>query len=108
MSIGSEDMAEEIMPYLGLLGQLGYDPEKSFFHLTNDGAGFQIVDLQTDRRLLGEADLESLEAGNLNQGFYEFDQTKFIRPVLLENLDQGWQEQLVPIEIIISGLKINS
>jgi hypothetical protein len=91
---------------LGLLGQLGYDPEKSCFHLTNDGAGFQIVDIQTDRGLLGEADLESLEAGNLSQGFYEFDQTKFMRPVLLGNLGQGWQEQLVPIETIISGIKI--
>jgi hypothetical protein len=87
-----------------LLGELGYDPEKSCFHLANDGAVFQIIDLKTDKKLLGEADLEKLEASNLNNGFYEFDQTQFMRPVLLEHLGSGWRKELVPIETVISRI----
>ena len=93
---------------LGLLGQVGYDPEKSCFHLTRDITGFQIVDMRTNESLLGESDIESLEVANLNIGFYEFDQTKFMRPVLLGGLGHEWQEQLVPVETIIAGMEIDS
>jgi hypothetical protein len=93
---------------LGLLGQVGYDPEKSFFHLTRDITGFQIVDMRTNESLLGESDIEHLEVANLNIGFYGFDQTKFMRPVILGSLGHEWQEQLVPVETIIEGMEIDS
>jgi hypothetical protein len=83
----------------GLIVQFVYCQDISGIHLTKDSAGFQIVNLETGERLLGEADLESLDADNLNRGFHEFDQTKYIRPVLLENLGQSWKEKLVPIYI---------
>ena len=44
---------------LGLLGQVGYDPEKSCFHLTRDLTGFQIVDMRTHESLLGGSDIET-------------------------------------------------
>jgi hypothetical protein len=91
-----------------VLGQIGYDPEKSCFHLVIEGKDFQIIDLKTDQRLLGEFDMEKLEAGGLNKGFYEFDQTQFMRPVLIEHLGHGWEEVLVPIETIISKIKTSS
>jgi hypothetical protein len=91
-----------------LLGQIGYDPEKSCFHLVIEGKDFQIIDLKTDQRLLGEFDMEKLEAGGLNKGFYEFDQTQFMRPVLIEHLGHGWKKELVPIETIISRIKNSS
>lgn len=93
---------------LGLLGQVGYDPEKSCFHLTRDLTGFQIVDMRTHENLLGGSDNESLEVANLNLGFYGFDQTKFMRPVILGSLGHEWQEQLVPVETIIAGMEIDS
>ena len=99
--------AARLEAILSLLGQLGYDPEKSCFHLTRDGTGFQIVNLRTDEGLLGESDIESLETSNLNTGFYEFDQTKFMRPVLLGSFGHGWQDQLVPIEAIIAGMNLD-
>ena len=93
---------------LGLIGQLGYGQDISGIHLTKDSAGFQIVDLTTGDWLLGEADLEALGIDNLNRGFHEFDQTKYMRPVLLGNLGQNWQEKLVPIESIISAMNVDS
>jgi hypothetical protein len=93
---------------LDLIGQLGYGQDILGIHLTKDSAGFQIVDLETGDRLLGEADLEALGVDNLNRGFHEFDQTKYMRPVLLGNLGQSWQEKLVPIESIISAVNIDS
>jgi hypothetical protein len=89
---------------LYFLAELGYDAENSCFHLASDRAGLQIVDLKTDERLLGKADLEKLEANNLNMGFYWFDQTQFMRPVLLEHIGRGWEKELVPIEAIISKI----
>jgi hypothetical protein len=93
---------------LGLIGQLGYGQDIPGIHLTKDSAGFQIVNLVTGDRLLGEADLEALGVDNLNRGFHEFDQTKYMRPVLLGNLGQSWQEKLVPVESIISAVNIDS
>lgn len=93
---------------INLLGQLSFDKEELLFHLTRDDAGFQIVDMKTDQGLLGEADLETLDADNLNRGFHEFDQTKYMRPVLLGTLGQNWHEKLVPIESIIAAAHIKS
>jgi len=101
--------AARLEAILGLLGQIGYDQEKSCYHLTREGAGFQIVDLGTDERLLGESDMEMLEAANLNTGFHEFDQTKYLRPVLLgDDPNQDWQEQLVPVESIMDRMDIDT
>ena len=94
---------ETIYHFIGLTG---YKPGKSCFHLLSDGAGFQIIDLKTNERLLGETDMKELEAANLNTGFFEFDQTQFMRPVLLEHLGQGWERELVPIESVISRIKV--
>jgi hypothetical protein len=93
---------------LSQIGQLDYNQDASEIHLTKDRAGFQIEDLKTGERLLGEADQENLDEDNLNRGFHEFDQTKYMRPVLLGNLGQSWQEKLVPIESIISAINIDS
>lgn len=94
---------------LSFLKKPGFDPDWSCYHLTRDGAGFQIVDLGTDERLLGESDMEMLEAANLNTGFHEFDQTKYMRPVLLgDGPNQDWQEQLVPVESIMDRMDINT
>jgi hypothetical protein len=93
---------------LALIGQLGYSQDISGIHLTKDSAGFQIVDLKTGDGLLSESDQESLDEDNLNRGFHEFDQTKYMRPVLLGNLGQSWQEKLVPVESIIAAANIDS
>jgi hypothetical protein len=91
-----------------LLGQLGYDREESCFHLVSEGKDFQIIDLKTDQRLLGESDMEEVDDSNLNAGFYEFDQTQFMRPVLMEHLGTEWDKELVPIETIIARIKNSS
>jgi hypothetical protein len=90
------------------LGELGYETGPSCLHLVSEGTGFQIIDLKTDQRLLGESDIEKLEPSHLNTGLYEFDQTRFMRPVLIENLGSGWHEALVPIETMISRTKESS
>lgn len=67
------------------------------------------MDLGTDERLLGESDMEMLDAANLNTGFHEFDQTKYMRPVLLgDDPNQDWQEQLVPVESIMDRMDIDT
>jgi hypothetical protein len=90
-----------------LLGELGYDPEISCFHLVNEETGFQIIDMKTEQPLLGESDIKRLEAGDLNSGFHEFDQTQFMRPVLIENLGSEWRKELAPIQDIISRIENN-
>ena len=52
--------------------------------------------------------MKRLEVANLNLGFYGFDQTKFMRPVILGGLGHEWQDQLVPVETIIAGMEIDS
>ena len=78
------------------------------FHVISDHKEFQILDLYTGEKLLGEDDKKNLKTCNLNKGFFEFDQIKFMRPVLIENLGTGWREELIPIDKIISAIKVGS
>jgi hypothetical protein len=72
------------------------------YYLGSEGDNFQITELNTNQRLLNDVNREKLKPSYLNTGITEFDQTKFIRPPLLEIFAWNARAKLVPIEVIFA------